>query len=127
MSAAWVSDALLESSGCKPERPRHRPPQDPTRHRITSSRLLKDANKLALFAGFEKTLFYDALLSFAANVSSYAEARYLLEQLGYGGFSPGTIAQTRIGVSLANRSFHLLSSIVRFSAFAGVRSAHCTV
>ncbi len=31
---------LQEISGCKPERPRHRPPQDPTRHRITSSLLL---------------------------------------------------------------------------------------
>jgi len=35
-----TSGAVQEISGCKPERPRHRPPQDPTRHRITSSRLL---------------------------------------------------------------------------------------
>jgi len=40
VSALVVSGAPREISGCKSERPRHRPPQDPTRHRITSSRLL---------------------------------------------------------------------------------------
>ena len=38
----------------EPERPRHRRPQDPTRHRITSFRLLNDTHRLPWFARSEK-------------------------------------------------------------------------
>jgi len=38
----------------EPERPRHRRPQDPTRHRITSFRLLNDTCRLPWFARSEK-------------------------------------------------------------------------
>jgi hypothetical protein len=58
--AASASDADRRHIRRESERPRHRRPQDPTRHRITSFQLLNDALRLPRFAAVAKLRFRQA-------------------------------------------------------------------